>query len=164
MKKLILLVTTVTFVFSSFGAATLPDPASKPPVKASEVYIPIGKSGEKISLLDLSTMKIKDLQQLTGKKLNLVDRVGFKMAQKKLRQSINNDGTFNQKKVSKFFNKSAEGSGSFHIGGFALGFLLGLIGVLIAYLINDDNKSVRVKWAWLGLAAWVVILLLVLVV
>ena len=52
-------------------------------------------------------------------------------------------------------------SGTFNLGGFALGFLLGLIGVLIAYLINDDKKSDRVKWAWIGLAAWIVILILV---
>jgi len=32
-----------------------------------------------------------------------------------------------------------------------LGFLLNLVGVLIAYLIKDDYKSNRVKWAWIGL-------------
>ena len=163
MKKLILLFTAVSFVVSSFGAVTLSEPVKNPPLKASEVYITIGKNGEKISLLDLSMMKVKELQDLTGKKIKLVDRVGFKLAQKKLMEIINNDCTFNQKKMQKFFKRSAEGSG-FHIGGFALGFLLGLIGVLIAYLINDDNKPVRVKWAWIGLAAWLVILLLVLVV
>jgi hypothetical protein len=45
-----------------------------------------------------------------------------------------------------------------------LGFLLGLIGVLIAYLIKDDKKRNRVKWAWLGLLAWVVIWLIVVVI
>ncbi len=39
---------------------------------------------------------------------------------------------------------------------------MGLIGVLIAYLINDDNKSNRVKWAWIGFGAFVVIYLVIL--
>jgi hypothetical protein len=40
---------------------------------------------------------------------------------------------------------------------FALGFLLGLIGLLIAYLINDDYKHNRVKWAWIGFGIVVVL-------
>ena len=65
-----------------------------------------------------------------------------------------------KKRIEKYFNKAAEGGGGFHIGGFALGFLLGLIGVLIAYLINDDKKKERVKWSWIGCLVLVVILLL----
>ena len=52
---------------------------------------------------------------------------------------------------------SADLTSGFHLGGFALGFLIGPIGVLIAYLIDDDKKRNRVKWAWIGLIAWVVI-------
>jgi uncharacterized membrane protein len=65
----------------------------------------------------------------------------------------------NSKKLEKFLKK-ADGSG-FHLGGFALGFLLGLIGVLIAYLLNDEKKSARVKWAWLGLLTAVVLWVIV---
>ncbi|MGK2862886.1 MAG: hypothetical protein ACSLE0_13205 [Chitinophagaceae bacterium] len=156
MKKVILLFTVLCFIGSSFAAFNLEAPAPK----ANEVYIVVGKNGEKISLLDLSRVKIKDLQELTGKKMKFSDRIGFTLAQKKLRESINHDGTFKQKKIQKFFNKAGDGSSGFHIGGFALGFLLGLIGVLIAYLINDDKKSNRVKWAWIGLGIVVVIVIL----
>jgi hypothetical protein len=48
----------------------------------------------------------------------------------------------------------------FNIGGFVLGLLLGIIGVLIAYLIGD--RSV-IKWSWLGFAIWFVVLLLALI-
>jgi hypothetical protein len=163
MKKIILLFAVFCFVTSSFAAFTLEAPVVKnPPLKASEVYITIGKDGEKISLLDLSRMKVKDLQELTGKKIKLFDRIGFKIAQKKLRESINHDGTFNQKRMQKFL-KAADGTTGFHIGGFALGFLLGLIGVLIAYLIKDDKKANRTKWAWIGLAAAVILYILILI-
>jgi len=66
------------------------------------------------------------------------------MTQKQLRKTINRDGTFNQKKAEKFLSRYADGSSGFHAGGFFLGFLLGLIGVLIAYLIKDDKKKNRV--------------------
>ena len=48
----------------------------------------------------------------------------------------------------------------FSIGGLVLGLLLGIIGVLIAYLIGD---SAVIKWAWIGFAIWVGIVLLVLI-
>jgi hypothetical protein len=110
-----------------------------------------------LSVQDLSLISVKDFQNLTGKKMNLVDRLSFKIAQKKLRGSINTDGSFNKKKVEKFFNSAAEGGSGFHLGGFILGLLLGLIGVLIAYLIKDDKKKARVKWAWIGWVAWLII-------
>ena len=46
------------------------------------------------------------------------------------------------------------------IGGFALGFLLGVIGVLIAYIIENGKNRPLIKWAWIGLAAWVVVWLI----
>jgi hypothetical protein len=41
--------------------------------------------------------------------------------------------------------------------------LVGLIGVLIAYLKNDDKKDNRVKCACIGFAVWVGILLIALI-
>lgn len=53
----------------------------------------------------------------------------------------------------------AEGTSSgFNIGGFALGFFLGLIGVLIAYVFIKDANLI--KWSWIGLGAVLVIILL----
>ena len=155
----------LAFVFAIAASAkplvVTPKPEPKPGPNAHQVMIPLGKNGEKISLYDLSIIKAKDLQVLTGKKMNLVDRIGFVAAQKNLRNSINEDGSLDSKKLKKFAKK-VDG-GDFNIGGFALGFLLGLIGVLIAYIISDDKKRARVKWAWLGLAAWLVILLIILI-
>ena len=113
--------------------------------------------------MDLSRMKVKELEAVTGEKMKLVDKIGFLAAQKQLRNSISADGTISSKKFEKVAAK-ADGDSGFHLGGFALGFLLGLIGVLIAYLIKDDKKRNRVKWAWLGLLAWVVIWLIVVVI
>jgi len=162
MKKLFaFLLLSAIFSVASFSTSVT---TIKPLIKASEVYLPIGKSGQMISMQELSVIKLRDFETLTGKKMKLIDKIGFSISQKQLRKSINPDGTFNERKVQKYFNKMAEGSGSFHAGGFFLGLILGLIGVLIAYLINDDKKKDRVKWAWIGWAIWLVILLILVVI
>jgi hypothetical protein len=84
---------------------------------------------------------------------------GFQIGTAKLKRSIAEDGTISSKKLKKHATL-IDGETGFHLGGFALVFLIGLIGVLIAYLINDGKKPNRTKWAWIGLAAWVVIILI----
>jgi len=121
---------------------------------ASKIFIPIGKSGQQISLMDLSTIKIKELEQLTGNKMKFSDRLGFRIAQKNLRDNIAPDGTFETKLIQKVIKKQQNaGEGGFHFGGFALGFFLGPIGVLITYIISDDYNRSRRWSAWRGFLA-----------
>lgn len=143
--------------------ATTP-PVETPVLNANTMILPVGKTGKTISLMELAHIDVKDFQLLTGKKLSFFDKIGFKLGQKKLRNKIEEDGTIKSKVIQKYAGKmAADGTTGFHLGGFALGFLVGLIGVLIAYLINDDKKSNRVKWAWIGLAAAIVFYLLLVV-
>lgn len=135
----------------------------EPRLNAAELFFPVGKAGKQISLLELSTISIKDFQALTGRKMNFIDRIGFKIAQKKVRNHINADGTINSKRVEKFLTKH-DGASGFNLGGFALGFFLGLIGVLIAYLLEDDYKRNRVKWAWIGCGAALLLSLILVIV
>ena len=142
-------------------------PIVVPPVKklnAAEIFLPIGNTGKKISLLDFSKIKKYDLELLTGRKMKFFEGIAFKAGQKKLRHSINPDGTIENKKLGKFFSKRAGGEEGFHAGGFFLGLILGVIGVLIAYLIKDEKKRNRVKWAWIGWGIWIVIVLISLLV
>jgi hypothetical protein len=155
MNRISLLCTALCLVFNSFAISK---PVKPVPLKATEIYLPIGKNGERISLMDLSVIKVRDLEDFTGKKMRFFDKIGFKLSQKKLRSSIRPDGNFNSKRFTKALKRGGETG--FHFGGFALGFFLGLVGVLIAYLIKDDYKPNRVKWAWLGLGIFLVIYLL----
>lgn len=159
MRKIFVLLLSFSVAVASYAATS---PVKPTPKKASEIMVPIGKKGEIISLLDLSEIKVKDFELVSGKDLNALQTVGFKLAQREIRKSISPDGTVNKKKLAKVLTRINAGETGFHIGGFALGFLLGLIGVLIAYLIKDDYKRNRVKWAWIGLAAVVVLSLLLL--
>lgn len=153
MRKIFAVIAVLLIVNGTFASGV------KPPLKASEIFVPVGKTGKLISLLELSTIKMKDMETLTGKKISFVDRLTLKAAQRQLRNNINYDGSFNSKKIEKLMKKRGEGGG-FQAGGFFLGFLLGLIGVLIAYLINDDQKRNRTKWAWIGFGVWIGILLI----
>ena len=152
MRKAIILLVALIIIGSSYASAT----TIEPKLNAKNMFFPVGNTGKQISLFDLSQISVSDFQILTGHKMNFFDQMGFKMAQKKVRNHINADGTINSKKLEKFL-KQRGGETGFHLGGFALGFLLGLIGVLVAYLINDDYKKNRVKWAWIGCGIVVVI-------
>lgn len=162
MRKLIAFFFAITFLNVSIAVTPAADGEKK--LNANAIMLPVGKTGQKISLMDFSKLKPAEYEQLAHVKLNFFDRIAYKLAMKKLRKNIAADGTIKSKKMKKAFSsKTDEFTEDFHLGGLALGFLLGLIGVLIAYLIEDDNKPSRVKWAWLGCAAWVAIVLIAVV-
>jgi hypothetical protein len=148
-KTFILFLLIVVFSATYSSTTSIPVSPAKSSVKATEVYVPIGKTGQFISLMELSQIRVKDYETLSGKKMKFVDKVNFKLGQRELKKSINHDGTFSNKKVEKYFNKRALG-GVFSISGFLLGLFLSLIGVLIAYLITTGDKKGRIRWAWIG--------------
>ena len=151
MKKLIILFAFIAS-FSSINSTTnsIPSSAARPPLKADEVYLPVGKTGHLISLMDLSRISVKDFETLSGEKMKFSEKVQFKLSQRQLKKSINEDGTFSRKSIEKYLTKPPVGGGGvFSLGGLLLGLFLSLIGVLIAYLIGKDNKS-RIRWAWIG--------------
>ena len=156
MKKILFLL--AAFALShTVGAAFVPSEK----IKASDVAIPVGNTGKSISLQELSTISVSDFQEMTGKKLGFADRMMFKSAQKKIRHSIDKDGNVKNKKIERLYKKhAADVTTGFNIGGFALGFFLLLIGVLIAYLISSNDSANMRKWAWIGCAVSLVIILI----
>jgi hypothetical protein len=160
MKRLFTLALSLLILLPAFAKSSvvvLPEKPAK--VNAKQILVPIGKNGEKVSLYDLSRMKVKDLEAITGEKMKMTSKIGFLVSQKQLRSSINANGTINNKKLEKAFTK-AGGTSDFNIVGFVLGLLLSIIGVLIAYLIKGDDHNARVKWAWIGFGISLVIWLL----
>ena len=151
MKKtfiLFLLIAVFSATYSSTN--TIPVSSKDPSIKATEVYVPIGKNGQFISLMELSEIKVKDYEALAGKKMKFMEKVNFKMKQRELKKNINYDGSFSKKRVEKYFNKAALFGGAISLSGLALGLFLNLIGVLIAYLITTGDKKGRIRWAWIG--------------
>ena len=157
MKKTFILFLLIAVVSTTYSSTkSIPVLSTNPSIKATDVYIPIGKDGKLISLMDLSQISVKEFESLSGKKMKMMEKVNFKMKQRELKKNINNDGSFSKKRVEKYFNKAALG-GAFNLGGLALGLFLSLIGVLIAYLITKGDKKGRVTWAWIGAAISLII-------
>lgn len=152
MKKIIILLFLSGIFTTGQSTSISTSPATKGnPVTANDVFIPLGNSGEMISLMELSQINAKEFEKLSGKKMKFVDKVNFKLGQRELRKSINKDGSFNNKKIEKYLDKAGF-KGSISIGGLLLGLFLSLIGVLIAYLISSGDKKSRITWAWIGAA------------
>ena len=173
MKKVFISLVLMAFCSSAYTSTkSLSVPNEGLPVKATEVYIPVGKTGQLISLMDLSQISVKDLEKLTGKKMKFVEKVNFKIGQRHLRKNINDDGSFTSKKYENYFSSFGMFTDGISWSGLALGLFLSLIGVLIAYLIGGDknkkgladkNRRRRIRWAWIGaiisLIIWGVILI-----
>lgn len=158
MKKLFCILTAICLITSSFAAFEI-KPSAK---KANEIFLPIGSTGQKISLMEISTIEVKDFELISGRHLNFFEKMAFKGGQKKLRKCFSKDGTINNKKLLKYINgEGADHSTGFHLGGFALGFFLGLIGVVLAYVIggDEDVKRNRAKWSWIGCGVFLVLYL-----
>lgn len=164
-----LVVASSLFVASGFAksfiavAPTAPavvKPAVEAPAKlnANAIMVPVGKTGKTISLKELSTISKSDLELLRGKKMGFFEKIAFNKAQKQLKKGMDENGTITSKKLNKVLTSKKAGETGFHLGGFALGFFVGLIGVLIAYVaFDDDFKKNRIKWSWIGFAAFAVL-------
>jgi hypothetical protein len=133
---------------------------------ANTIMIPVGKTGKSISLKELSTISKKDLELLRGKEMSGLEKIAFNKTQKRLQKGIDANGNITSKKLNYFLSGKKAGETGFHLGGFAMGFFGGLLGVLIAYVaFDDDFKKNRIKWSWIGCAVstaiWLLLTILV---
>jgi hypothetical protein len=141
--------TMLTFVFVSFGlvssGAVLP---VEPLKKESTAVSPMST----MTVEDFLSLTPKKYKELTGEKLSLTQKISLKLAQKKIRKALKNNENIDAATMA-----NAVDTTDFNIGGFILGLLLSVIGVLIAYLIGDSSV---IKWAWIGFGVFLIIFLL----
>ena len=123
-------------------------PTTVEPVKANVSPSPFAG----MTVKDFLALTPKKYKELTGKRMTNPQKVSLKLAQYKVKKMVKQN-----KQVDLYKFTPAIDDSDFSIGGLVLGLLLGIIGVLIAYLIGD---SAVVKWAWIGFAIWVGIVLL----
>lgn len=111
MKRILTLSLAVSLFLNCFAGASIVAPKKSKNPNANEILIPIGKNGEKISLMDLTIIKAKDFETITGKKFSVAEKVGFKMAQKQLRSTISPGGEINKKAFDKAVAKAMKAEG-----------------------------------------------------
>ena len=98
----------------------------------------------------------KDYFELKGTKMSFKQRMALRMAQRNLKKEIKNN-SIDENSIMNYDEAMGNGESSFKIGGFLLGFFLGLIGVGLAYIFSSDSDFI--KSTWKGLGAWVILLL-----
>ena len=130
------------------SALSIPSTEPVPPKSENTVAAPFSD----MTVKDFLALTPKKYKELTGEKLSLTQRISLKMAQKKIRKAIKNNESVDSATMANAFDSS-----DFNIGGFVLGLLLSVVGVLIAYLIGDTTV---IKWAWIGFGVFLVIFLL----
>lgn len=148
-----LVVATVLFFTSASNAFVSPLPASNPAEPIEKVAKPSPFAS--MTVQDFLALTPKKYRELTGQKMKMSQKISLKISQYKVKKMVKQN-----KQVDLYKMVPGVDTADFNIGGFVLGLVLGIIGVLIAYLIGD--RSV-VKWAWIGFAIWVGIVLLVLI-
>lgn len=106
------------------------------------------------------SMDARAFSEAIGHRLTLKERLAFQVARRSLREAVRDKALRGDAPVD-LRQVMADGEKDFQFGGFILGLLLGLIGVVISYLMKRDKGFIRS--AWIGWGVWVAILIAVLV-
>ena len=114
-----------------------------------------------MSVEDFLKLSKSDLKELNGGSITFKESLVFKQLQNELRKEVKHEKI----KPSDLINIESlaeERVSQFKIGGFILGFLLGLIGVALAHIFSQDKGFRRSSWQ--GLGAWIILLLILVLV
>ncbi len=109
-----------------------------------------------MSVKTFLSLSPKDIYAGTGKKLSFKEKMGLKIAQKELKTKVK-ENQIDENTIVDLDKQMGYGESSFNIGGFLLGFILGLIGVGLAHIFSDDKDFRRSSWK--GLGVWIILLL-----
>lgn len=151
MKKIVALLFASLIMLQSFAAVNVEFPARK----ASEVFFPLGNTGKMVSLLELTTMRAKDFQSLTGQHLKFSERVGFKLSQNQLKTLINPDGTVNGKKLDLLTKRMKKFDTSDQKKNLRLALIFAGVGIGLYIIAGITGGAAGVFWT-LGSLALVV--------
>ena len=155
MKRIFALLVAVGMMISVAHAGIIAAPVATEPVLTKSVSPADALSNmDAKTFLTLTPAKIKEI---TGKKMTLKEKIGLKLAQRHVKKELKKGHEVNMAEVMR-------AEGNFNWGAAALGFFLGLIGVLIVYLAFKNDKETARKSAWIGLAVWIAVWLLIFVV
>ena len=115
-----------------------------------------------ISAKQFLSLTPKKFEELTGKRMNLVKKIEFKILQRKVKKMVKRGEVVTMADVQKRFDDL----NSMNVLGFLLGLVLGPIGVVIALILKEtgDVGPDVVRWSLYGLLVWLAIVLVVILI
>lgn len=153
MRKITILLLAVVFAFSSnAGIIYVPSNSTDNAKTGTLSTVDVLSQLDAKSFLALTPAKVAEM---TGRKMTLNQKVNLKLTQRLVKKQLKKGNEVNMLEMAK-----RAGSGSFNWGAAALGFFLGLIGILIVYLAFKNDKEVARKSGWIGFAVGVAVALL----
>jgi phosphate-selective porin len=154
MKRIFALLIATIMLVSVTQAGIIAAPVSTDPVATNVSTADALGNMDAKTFLTLTPAKVKEI---TGKKMTLKEKIGLKLAQRHVKRELKKGHEVN-------VAEALRAEGNFNWGAAALGFFLGLIGVLIVYLAFKNDKETARKSAWVGFGIWVAVWLLVFVI
>lgn len=142
MQKYYLLILFLICTTYSYSTINFSSRASK----ADYLFITLTETDISINLEKYVLLKPADFKELVGHKLTWRELIVFKIAKKQIKKTIRKDGTVDmiafQKKLKEPFK--------WHWGGFILGLLLPVLGLLITAFFKDEQRKNRINCAAIG--------------
>lgn len=137
---------------NAFTSLTVIAPSAIPAIKEPD---PLSLITAK-QFLDLTPQKF---QELTGKKMNVFQKVQLKIAQHKVKKMLKKGEVVTMADVQK----KMKDMGSMNVLGFLLGLILGPVGVIIALILKEtgDVGPDVVRWSLYGLLIWLAVVLII---
>ena len=133
------------------------------PVKLSEELIVYpGKSGVEASAKGMTVgmfvnLSKRELSGWLGKKLSFKEKIAIGLIQNRVKSEVRK-GKFSFDSNLNFSQLMNDELPRFNIGGFLLGLVLGIIGVILAHIFSNDRVFRRNSWY--GFGVWLIILVL----
>jgi hypothetical protein len=160
LKIYVLLLGVTAFLFSNSAKAFTSLVVISKPAAATTIKNPDLLS--QISAKQFLSLTPKKFEKLTGKKMNLVKKIEFKMLQHKIKKMVKRGEVVTMADVQKKFDDVS----SMNVLGFLLGLVLGPIGVVIALILKEtgDVSPDVVRWSLYGLLVWLAIVLVVILI
>lgn len=101
-------------------------------------------------------------QELSGKKMSLLQKIEFKMLQHKVKKMVKKGEVVTMADVQKKYDDLS----TMNVLGLLLGLILGPVGVVIALILKEtgDVGPEVVRWSLYGLLIWLAIVLVVIII
>jgi hypothetical protein len=153
-KTLLILAVAIIALTSAFRPAAV---LVKPVTASAVTIVPEDEANpQSMTIAEILELKKSDLKELLGAKPSFKERMAFDMLQQNLKREVKKNGLDPNQRVN-FSAQMDEITSGFNAGGFFLGLILGLLGVLGVYIFSKDKNMVR--WAWRGWFVWLALLL-----